>query len=100
MRSCPIRGEGIPYLIDAQALPSGITLTQAVTAVQNAMAAWSNATSVRFTFLGFTNFGAASPDITNQDGILKIQLQTYIIISRRAGRIQGMSWVRGDCSGQ
>jgi hypothetical protein len=88
----PDRGEGIPYLIDAQALPSGMTLTQAVTAVQSAMAAWANATSVRFSFLGFTNFGVASPYVSATDGILRIQLHDlyhYIPAGTDSGDVLG-----------
>ncbi len=70
----PDRGEPIPYLIDADYLPTGITQTQAVTAVQNALAAWTNATSLRYRFAGIQSFGAAAANITTSDGILRIQL--------------------------
>ena len=48
----PDRGEPIPYLIDADYLPAGMTQTQAVTAVQTALAAWANVTSLRYQFAG------------------------------------------------
>ncbi len=73
----PDRGEGIPYLIDADYLPTGITQTQAVTAVQTALAAWTNVSSVRFKFAGIQSFGKAAPNVTNQDGCLRIQLHDH-----------------------
>ena len=73
----PDRGDPIPYLIDADYLPAGITQTQAVTAVQNALAAWTNASSVRFRFAGIQSFGAAAPLITTADGAIRIQLHDY-----------------------
>jgi hypothetical protein len=73
----PDRREPIPYLIDADYLPAGITQTQAVTAVQTALAAWTNATSLRYRFAGIQSFGAAAPNITNSDGVLRIQLHDH-----------------------
>jgi hypothetical protein len=73
----PDRGDPIPYLIDADYLPAGMTQTQAVTAVQNALAAWTNATSLRYRFAGIQSFGAAAPNITTQDGSLRIQLHDH-----------------------
>jgi hypothetical protein len=68
------RGEPIHYLIDADSLPSGITQTQAVTAVQNALAAWVAVTSLKFSFDGIQSFGKAPANLTNSDGRLYIQL--------------------------
>ena len=45
----PDEGLAIPYLVDATFLPTGITLSNALTAVSNALTAWSGASSVRFT---------------------------------------------------
>jgi hypothetical protein len=73
----PDRGEGIPYWIDADYLPAGITLTQAVSAVQTALAAWSNACSVRYQFAGIQSFGMPANAITNQSGQLFIQLHDH-----------------------
>ena len=73
----PDRGEPIPYLIDADYLPAGITQTQAVTAVQTALAAWTNVTSLRYTFAGIQSFGMAAPNVTNDDGYLRIQLHDH-----------------------
>jgi hypothetical protein len=73
----PDRGEAIPYLIDADYLPAGITQTQAVLAVQAALAAWTNATSLRYQFAGIQSFGKAAPNVTNIDGYLRIQLHDH-----------------------
>ncbi len=74
----PDRGEPIPYLIDADYLPAGITQTQAVLAVQAALAAWTNVTSLRYKFAGIQSFGKAAYYVTNvSDGYLRIQLHDH-----------------------
>ena len=73
----PDRAEPIPYLIDADYLPAGITQTQAVTAVQTALAAWTNVTSLRYTFAGIQSFGMAAANVANTDGFLRIQLHDH-----------------------
>lgn len=73
----PDRGEAIPYLIDADYLPTGITQTQAVAAVETAFAAWTNVTSVRFRFAGLQSFGRAAPNVTAADGVIRIQLHDH-----------------------
>ncbi len=73
----PDRGEAIPYLIDADYLPTGITQTQAVAAVETAFAAWTNVTSVRFKFAGLQSFGRAAPNIAATDGVVRIQLHDH-----------------------
>jgi hypothetical protein len=73
----PDRGEPIPYLIDADHLPAGLTTNQAVAAVQAALQAWVNVTSVRYTYLGIQSFGMAASSIQNGDGILRIQLHDF-----------------------
>ena len=73
----PDRGEPIPYLIDADYLPTGIALTQAVSAVQSALAAWVGPTSLKYQFAGIQSFGMASPNVTNEDGVLRIQLHDH-----------------------
>jgi hypothetical protein len=70
----PDRGEPIPYIVDATFLPAGMTLPQALTAVSNALTAWSSASSFKFIFAGTNNFGQASPTINATDGIFRIQL--------------------------
>jgi hypothetical protein len=70
----PDRGEPVPYLIDADSLPAGMTLTQAVSAVKAALGAWTNVTSLRYVFAGFQSFGMASANVNASDGVLRIQL--------------------------
>ena len=89
----PDRGEPIPYLVDATALPAGITLPQALNAVSNAMSVWANASSFRFVYAGTNNFGTAAANINNNDGLFRIQLHdNYNFIP--AGNIlgEGGSW--------
>jgi hypothetical protein len=73
----PDRAEPIPYLIDADYLPAGITQPQAVTAVQTALAAWTNVTSLRYQFAGVQSFGVAAPNVGASDGVLRIQLHDH-----------------------
>jgi hypothetical protein len=73
----PDRGEPIPYLVDATYLPAGITLSNALTAVSNAMSAWASASSFKFVFAGTNNFGMAPAYINNDDGIFRIQLHDH-----------------------
>lgn len=73
----PDRGEPIPYLIDADYLPTGVTLTQAVSAVQSAINAWAAATSLKFQFAGIQSFGMAAGDVDASDGALRIQLHDH-----------------------
>lgn len=68
------RGEPVPYLIDMQSLPAGVTPQQALTAVQNALAAWSAVTSLTFVYQGTANFGVAAPNVGANDGKIRIQL--------------------------
>jgi hypothetical protein len=95
----PDRGEPIPYLIDADYLPAGMTLTQAVTAVETALAAWTNVTSVRYKFAGIQSFGQAAPKVSNSDGVLRIQLHdhyNYIAGGDSSGDVLGdggHSWI-------
>jgi Matrixin len=73
----PDRGEAIPYLVDADYLPSGISQTQALNAVKTVLAAWSNVTSLKYTFAGIQSFGTAAGSIKNGDGFLRIQLHDH-----------------------
>jgi hypothetical protein len=70
----PDRGEGIPYLVDADTLPTGITLAQATNAVRQAFDAWVGVTSLKFAFAGLQSFGQAADTITNADERIRIQL--------------------------
>jgi hypothetical protein len=70
----PDRGEPIPYLVDADALPTGITQTQAIDAVKSALNAWAAVTSLKFTFEGVQSFGQAAANVTTSGGKIRIQL--------------------------
>ncbi len=94
--STPDRGEVTPYLVDATYLPTGITLAQALTAVSNALSAWATVSSFKFAFAGTQNFGTASPGISANDGIFRIQLHdhyNYITSPNVLG--EGGSWYIG-----
>jgi len=68
------RGEPIPYLVDADALPIGISLTQAIDAVKSALNAWATVTSLKFTFEGVQSFGRPAANVTNSGGKIRVQL--------------------------
>ena len=85
----PDRGEPIPYLVDADYLPAGITLTQALQAVRTALAAWTNVTSLRFVFAGLQSFGTASPNVQASDGALRIQLHDHYNYIGGSGDVLG-----------
>lgn len=70
----PDRGEPIPVLIDADALPAGMTLAQATNAVIQALTAWANVTSLKFKIEGIGGFGQGADTITTPDEKLRIQL--------------------------
>ncbi|HEU5123098.1 MAG TPA: matrixin family metalloprotease [Verrucomicrobiae bacterium] len=72
------RGEPIPYVLDIDALPSGITLAQATNAVAQALNAWTAVTSLKFRFDGIQSFHRGADTITNDDSRIWIQLHdTY-----------------------
>ncbi len=90
--TAPDRGEPIPYLVDADYLPAGMTTNQALQAVQDALAAWASATGVKYNYLGLQSFGMAAPNVTNVDGVLRIQLHdhyAYIGGTNGAGSVLG-----------
>jgi hypothetical protein len=70
----PDGGGKVPYFIDCDHLPAGMTVSQAVWSVSSALAVWTNACSVRFEFAGFASFGVAAKDLEVSDGALRIQL--------------------------
>ncbi len=70
----PDRGEAIGYLVDVQALPTGITQIQALTAVTQALAAWSAVTGVTFRYDGLQNFGQSAAGVSTNDERLRFQL--------------------------
>lgn len=70
----PDRGEPIPYLVDATVLPAGVTLPQALTAVTNALAAWTAVTGMTFRFDGLQDFQMGADDVLLKDEKIRIQL--------------------------
>lgn len=72
--TAPDRGEPVPYLVDADFLPAGVTQAQALTAVSQALAAWTAVTGIQFQFEGVTSFGVSAANILTEDEKLRIQL--------------------------
>jgi len=70
----PDRGEPIEYLVDAEALPSGLELKQCLGAVSNAFAAWSAVTGITFKYGGLQNFGQAAATVAINDQRIRVQL--------------------------
>jgi hypothetical protein len=60
--------------VDADYLPTGISLSEALGAVSNAIAAWEAVSSVRFSYQGIQSFGQPADTISSDDGTLWIQL--------------------------
>ncbi len=82
----PDRGEPIHYLVDADALPQGISEAEAIQAVENALAAWSEVSSATFQFEGIESFGEAASVYGSEenmdDGRLRIQLHdSYDVVA-------------------
>lgn len=92
------RNDPIPYLVDADSLPAGITLAQALNAVQNALNAWTAVSSVTFKFEGVVSFGAAAGNITTGDGRLRIQLHDNYgaITGSSTLGVGGYAWINGS----
>ncbi len=67
-------GSPVPVVIDMQALPAGVTSNQALTAMQNALDAWREVSSLRFTNESFTSFPTNTQAITNRGGKIYVQL--------------------------
>lgn len=70
----PDRGEPIPYIVDAEFLPIGITQEQALAAVQQALSAWSAVTSLTFRYDGMQSFGMPVSAFSTTDEKIRIQL--------------------------
>lgn len=68
--------EAIPYTVDIDPtkLPLGMTESIAMEAVTEALAAWSNSSSLKFRYEGRETFGKAASSITTPDRRLRIQL--------------------------
>lgn len=82
-------GQPIPYLVDIDPakLPAGMDSEAALAAVEEALGAWSAASSLKFRFDGLQSFGVAAANVTARDGRMRIQLHdTYDFVdSSRAG---------------
>ncbi len=70
----PDRAEPIPILVDAENLPSGISLAQATNALIAALDAWANVTSLKFVIEGIGAFGQSANSIRLNDEKIRIQL--------------------------
>lgn len=66
--------EPIHYLVDTEILPAGISQSQAILAVETALAAWSDASGLLFEYDGNVNFGQAAANVVVNDFRLRIQL--------------------------
>lgn len=60
--------------IDSSKLPTGVTSAGALQIVNNALAAWSAASSLKFTIEGSVSFGTGADVISAKDQKLRIQL--------------------------
>ncbi|HUF64155.1 MAG TPA: Calx-beta domain-containing protein [Verrucomicrobiales bacterium] len=67
-------GQSIPYVVDAEALPEGLSLDSALTAATRAFSAWEAAAGLRFHLEGVTAFGDAADLLPGRDGRIRVQL--------------------------
>ena len=67
-------GGPIPYQVDTEELPLGISHAQAMQAVEEALAAWSAASGLVFALESNVNFGQGSPFMTSSTEKIFIQL--------------------------
>lgn len=89
----PDRGDPIPFLVDADFLPAGISLEAAMTALENALQVWSSVASVNFVFEGLQSFGMAANDIKTEDQRLRIQFHnTYSALGGNVLGIGGQAY--------
>ena len=72
--TAPDRGDPIPYIVDMETLPAGITSNDAMAAVSNAFGVWSDAAALTFVYAGTENFGQSADSMTNRDGGIYVQL--------------------------
>ena len=68
------RGKPIPYLVDDEILPDGVSRQEALKAVRDAFDAWGRVTSLTFQFEETTYFGKSARDLDFRDGKIRIQL--------------------------
>jgi hypothetical protein len=94
----PDRRENVPYYVDATYLPSGVTRDQAMQALSQAFGAWEQATSLRFKFAGFQNFGVAAANVGADDGAIRIQLHDAYGFISGTGDVLGRGGLRWSAS--
>ncbi|MFH1499472.1 MAG: matrixin family metalloprotease [Verrucomicrobiota bacterium] len=71
----PDRGEPIPVYVDVSTRPAGISEGQAITALQNALAAWEAVSTVRFSYQGTQVFAQSANTYTAEDGlVIRVQM--------------------------
>ncbi len=90
----PDRGEPVPYLLDTTLMPTGVTQAQALTAVQNALAAWTTVTGMTFRFEGFQNFQQPASLLEIDDERIRIQFYNAegVITQPSTLAIGGRAW--------
>ncbi len=67
-------GEAIPYVVDIDVLPEGLTDDEALAAVERALAVWHEVTGIRFVSRRVASFGQAAGDVDSSEQELWIQL--------------------------
>ena len=90
----PDRGEPVPYLLDTTIMPAGVTQAQALTAVQNALAAWTTVTGMTFRFEGFQEFQQPASLLEIDDERIRIQFYNAegVITQPATLAIGGRAW--------
>ncbi len=68
------RAQPVGIWVDLDALPSGLTTNQVLTALETALSAWAKVTSLSFTNLGIQSFGRAADTMTDQAGVVYVQV--------------------------
>ncbi len=68
------RGEPIPVLADVSTLPAGISVSQALDALDAALRAWEAELPIRFYLEGTTTFAQSAENISDSDGKLRVQM--------------------------
>ena len=90
----PDRGEPVPYLLDTTLMPQGVTQAQALSAVQNALAAWALVTGMTFRFDGFEAFPQPASLLEIDDERIRIQFYNAegVITQPSTLAIGGRAW--------
>lgn len=68
------QGAKIPVIVDVSTRPAGISIAQAMTALENALAAWEASTSIRFRITGTETFTTSASLINNSDRAIRVQM--------------------------